>query len=64
MVTDISCTAGGQIVMPGELDSMTCEARIRYWEEEWLSQLLEEALRLKDDLSEKGQACKDHAASA
>lgn len=30
---------------PGE--SMTYDARIRYWEEEWLSQLLEEALRLK-----------------
>ena len=26
---------------------MTYDARIRYWEEEWLSQLLEEALRLK-----------------
>lgn len=39
--------------MPGELDSMTCEARIRYWEEEWLSQLLEEAMRLKEDVSEK-----------
>jgi hypothetical protein len=32
---------------PGE--SMTYDARIRYWEEEWLSQLLEEALRLKKD---------------
>ena len=31
--------------MPGE--SMCFDARIRYWEEEWLSQLLEEALRLK-----------------
>ncbi len=39
--------------MPGEIDSMTCEARIRYWEEEWLSQLLEEAMRLKEDVSEK-----------
>ena len=28
---------------------MTYDARIRYWEEEWLSQLLEEALRLKKD---------------
>ena len=26
---------------------MCFDARIRYWEEEWLSQLLEEALRLK-----------------
>jgi len=39
--------------MSGELESMTYEARIRYWEEEWLSQLLEEALRLKGDTSEK-----------
>ena len=31
--------------MPGE--SMCFDARIRYWEEEWLSQLLEDALRLK-----------------
>jgi hypothetical protein len=30
-------------------ESMTYDARIRYWEEEWLSQLLEEALRLKKD---------------
>ncbi|MGQ9586834.1 MAG: hypothetical protein ACUVT7_00410 [Thermoplasmata archaeon] len=36
--------------MPGE--SMEYDARIRYWDEEWLSQLLEEALRLKG-LSEK-----------
>jgi hypothetical protein len=35
--------------MPGE--SMCFDARIRYWEEEWLSQLLEEALRLKGDVS-------------
>ncbi len=34
-------------VMPGE--SMCFDARIRYWEEEWLSQLLEEALRLKGE---------------
>ena len=33
--------------MPGE--SMCFDARIRYWEEEWLSQLLEEALRLKGE---------------
>ena len=39
--------------MTGEIDSMTCEARLRYWEEEWLSQLLEEAMRLKKDVSDK-----------
>ena len=27
---------------------MCHDARIRYWEEEWLSRLLEEALRLKE----------------
>jgi hypothetical protein len=42
---------------------MTCEARIRYWEEEWLSQLLEEALRLKDDLSEERPARKKRNAA-
>jgi len=31
--------------MTGE--SMYCDARIRYWEEEWISQLLDEAMRLK-----------------
>ncbi len=36
---------GRSEMSPGE--SMTYDARIRYWEEEWLSQLLEEALRLK-----------------
>ncbi len=49
--------------MPGELDSMTCEARIRYWEEEWLSQLLEEALRLKTDLSNERPARKKRNAA-
>lgn len=39
--------------MTGELEAMTYEARIRYWEEEWLSQLLEEALRLKGSAPEK-----------
>ena len=39
--------------MTGELDAMTYEARIRYWEEEWLSQLLEEALRLKGNTPAK-----------
>ena len=56
-------SAGGQTTVPGELDSMTCEARIRYWEEEWLSQLLEEALRLKDDLSKERPARKKHNAA-
>lgn len=31
--------------MPG--DAICSEARLKYWEEEWLSQLLSEALRLK-----------------
>lgn len=31
--------------MPGE--AICSEARLKYWEEEWLSQLLSEALRLK-----------------
>jgi len=53
MVTDISRAAGDQHTMTGELDAMTYEARIRYWEEEWLSQLLEEAIRLKAAASEK-----------
>ena len=35
--------------MPGE--SMCFDARIRYWEEEWLSRLLEEAIRLKGETS-------------
>jgi len=33
--------------MSNEVESMTWDARLRYWDEEWLSQLLEEALRLK-----------------
>lgn len=32
--------------MPG--DSMCFDDRIRNWDEEWVSQLLEEALRLKN----------------
>ena len=32
--------------MPGE--SICSDARLKYWEEEWLSQLLSEALRLKN----------------
>jgi len=63
MVTDIALPAGGQTTVPGELDSMTCEARIRYWEEEWLSQLLEEALRLKDNVSDERPARKNHGAA-
>ncbi len=39
-------------MVPGE--SMTYDARIRYWEEEWLSELLQEALRLKDE------SCHEH----
>lgn len=31
--------------MPG--DAICSDARLKYWEEEWLSQLLSEALRLK-----------------
>jgi len=39
--------------MSDEQESMTYEARIRYWEEEWVSQLLEEALRLKKGAPER-----------
>ena len=63
MVTGICSVAGGQQIMSDELESMTYEARIRYWEEEWLSQLLEEALRLKKDTSER-PARKDRAKCA
>jgi len=63
MVTGICSVAGGQQTMSDELESMTYEARIRYWEEEWLSQLLEEALRLKKDTSER-PARKDRAKCA
>jgi len=48
--------------MPGE--SMTYDARIRYWEEEWLSQLLEEALRLKSDSDECRSSSEHHSAKA
>jgi hypothetical protein len=51
MVTDIGCTAGGQKHMPG--DSVCWDDRVRNWDEEWLSQLLEEALRLKEKFGEK-----------
>ena len=46
MVTDIRYTAGGLKNMSG--DSMCFDDRIRNWDEEWVSQLLEEALRLKN----------------
>jgi hypothetical protein len=46
MVMRIGDTAGGQKNMPG--DTMCFDDRIRNWDEEWVSQLLEEALRLKD----------------
>lgn len=49
--------------MSGELESMDCEARIRYWEEEWLSQLLEEALRLKGDVPKDRPARKNRTAA-
>ncbi len=34
-----------------EGDSMCYDARIRYWEEEWVSRLLEEAIRLKEKIA-------------
>lgn len=36
--------------MPG--DALCYDARIRNWEEEWVSQLLEEAMRLKGKIPE------------
>lgn len=48
--------------MSGE--SMTYDARIRYWEEEWLSQLLEEALRLKGDTCDRRSSADHHSAKA
>ncbi len=50
--------------MPIEGESMDCEARLRYWEEEWLSELLEEALRLKGKASDKRPARKNRSAPA
>jgi hypothetical protein len=47
--------------MPGE--SMCYDARIRYWEEEWLSQLLEEALRLKGKASTEEESPQTDAPS-
>jgi hypothetical protein len=40
--------------LPG--DSVCFDARIRNWDEEWLSELLAEALRLKDKSAAEGQA--------
>jgi hypothetical protein len=48
--------------MSGE--SMTYDARIRYWEEEWLSQLLEEALRLKGETCDDRSSSEHHSAKA
>ena len=48
--------------MPGE--SMCFDARIRYWEEEWLSQLLEEALRLKGKASSNDVEVPDQGSSS
>ena len=45
MVMEIRYIAGGHKNMPG--DTMCFDDRIRNWDEEWVSQLLEEALRLK-----------------
>lgn len=40
--------------MPG--DSICTDARLKYWEEEWLTLLLSEALRLKNVTSEEEAA--------
>jgi len=50
MVAEIWSTAGGQCTMPG--DNGCFVDRIRNWDEEWVSQLLEEALRLKEQFGE------------
>jgi|MudIll2142460700_1097286.scaffolds.fasta_scaffold591441_1 hypothetical protein len=59
MAVDIRYIAGGRKSMVSG-ESMTCDARIRYWEEEWLSQLLEEALRLKGNLSGSASPSANH----
>jgi hypothetical protein len=51
MVAEIWSTAGGQFIMPG--DDGCLDDRIRNWDEEWVSQLLEEALRLKEQFGER-----------
>ena len=40
--------------MPG--DTVCFDTRIRNWDEEWLSELLAEALRLKEKSSAEGKA--------
>jgi len=60
MVTSICLRVGEYKMSPGE--SMTYDARIRYWEEEWLSQLLEEALRLKGSISNREAASGESSA--
>jgi len=45
-----------------EADSMCYDARIRYWEEEWVSQLLEEAIRLKAKFAPAPETQSDHPA--
>ena len=39
-------------------DTICYDDRIRNWEEEWVSQLLEEALRLKKKFGEEAPATK------
>ena len=48
--------------MPGE--AICSEARLKYWEEEWLSQLLSEALRLKGFKPEEDAAKAEKKAEA
>ncbi|MGD9962593.1 MAG: hypothetical protein AB7S97_01645 [Thermoplasmata archaeon] len=48
--------------MPGE--AVCSEARLKYWEEEWLSQLLSEALRLKGSVPEEEPAKTDKTTPA
>jgi len=44
--------------MPG--DTVCFDARIRNWEEEWVSELLEEALRLKGKFSAEADKTSHH----
>ncbi len=48
--------------MPG--DAICSDARLKYWEEEWLSELLSEALRLKkltpEEEAEAAASAKGH----
>jgi len=50
MVADIRYITGGHPTMPGDYGCF--DDRIRNWDEEWVSQLLEEALRLKQQFGE------------